>query len=111
MQAITGQDGIGLPEGNVGGGLSMAEGIVIHGRQIVVNQRIGVDELKGAGDGQRLGNLSSESLTARTDHHWAQALASTQHGIAHGVQHGLRNIRLVGHMLGESVLNLLTQGL
>ena len=47
LQGVTGEDGGSFVEGDVGGRLAAAQGIVVHRRQVVMHQRIGVDELDG----------------------------------------------------------------
>ena len=53
LQRVAGQDGGGLVELLVTGGLAAPEIVVVHGRQVVVDQRIGVQEFDGAGGPQR----------------------------------------------------------
>ena len=48
-QGVAGQNCHGLPEHNVVGGTAAAQVVVVHGRQVVVDQRIGMDHLERAG--------------------------------------------------------------
>ncbi len=53
QQRVAGQDGGRLAVDLVTRGPAAAQVVVVHRRQIVVNQRIGVDHFHGAGRGQR----------------------------------------------------------
>ena len=54
QQTIPGQNGHGFAVHPMIGGLSPAQRIVVHGRQIVVDQRIGVDHFQRTGEGHGL---------------------------------------------------------
>ena len=66
-QAVAGQDGDVLAERDVAGGQAAAQAVVVDGRQVVVDQRVGVDELEGGGEGQdaRERRAAARSATAR----------------------------------------------
>ena len=49
QQGVSGEDGEALAEHHVRGGASSPQGVVVHRRQIVVHERVGVDELDRAG--------------------------------------------------------------
>ncbi len=47
LQRVAGQDGDGLAKGHVAGGLAAAQVVVVEGRQVVVDERVGVEHLEG----------------------------------------------------------------
>ena len=47
LQRVAGQNGDGLAEGHVAGGLAAAQIVVVQSRQVVVDQRVGVQHLEG----------------------------------------------------------------
>ena len=53
-QPVAGQDRHVLAEGHVAGGLAAAQLVVVHRRQVVVDQRVGVDHLDRRGERQHL---------------------------------------------------------
>ncbi len=84
LQRVTGQDGGGLVEGAVAGRLAAAQVVVIHGRQVIVHQRVGVDQLYRRGRGIQRIEVSTERLAGGIHQRRAQAFATTECGIAHG---------------------------
>ena len=62
LQRIAAENGGGLVERAVAGGASSAEIVVVHGREIVVDERVGVDALDGdSGWGRRFPVVSNRS--------------------------------------------------
>ncbi len=53
LQRVAGQDGGGLVERAMTGRPAAAQVVVVHRRQVVVHQRVGVDQLDGAGRAHR----------------------------------------------------------
>ncbi len=49
LQRVADQQGGGLVEFHMHGGLAATQGVVVHGRHVVVHQRIGVDQLDRSG--------------------------------------------------------------
>ena len=47
LQRVAGQNGDGLAEGHVAGGLAAAQIVVVQGGQVVVDERVGVEHLQG----------------------------------------------------------------
>ena len=60
QQAVTGQNCGRLVEGFVSGGAPAAQRVVVHRRQVVVNERIAVHTLERSGDHQRLSARHAE---------------------------------------------------
>jgi hypothetical protein len=52
LQRVAGEDGGRLVERDVAGRLAAAQIVVVHRRQVVVDQRVGVDHLDGGGAGR-----------------------------------------------------------
>jgi hypothetical protein len=67
QQAIPRQDGDRLAVDLVVGGMPAAEVVVVHGRQVVVDERVGVDALQRAGGRQHVRQATAHGLRAR-DH-------------------------------------------
>jgi hypothetical protein len=65
------------------GGFSTAQVIVVHRRQVVVDEAVGVDQFDGCGRGIEPLEPSAEGLTGHVDEHRTQSLASAQHAVAH----------------------------
>ena len=94
LQGIAGQDRRGLTEGLVAGRLAAPQIVVVHGREVVVDQRIGVYQLDGAGRAVQGLARDPERRPGRVDQERPHALAVAEHGIAHGlVQVRGRNAR------------------
>jgi hypothetical protein len=83
MQAVPGEHRRGLAERLVDGRLAAPEVIIVHARQVVVDQAVDVDALdRGAGaKGAVLGQ--AEQARCRNGKHRAKALAATDRGMAH----------------------------
>jgi hypothetical protein len=76
------------------GGTATPHGVVVHRRQVGVDERVGVDDLDGSG--RRIETLRSgaEGVAGRVHEYRPEALAATEDGVAHGTVQVLR--RLVG---------------
>src|SRR5690606_6475683 len=59
--------------------------VVVHGRQVVMHQRIGVDQLDRAGGAIGLGRITFECFAGGVDQQRAHALAAVHHAVAHGL--------------------------
>ena len=55
-----------------------------NGRQVIVDQRIGVDEFDSAGWAVQLSRGDAECFARRVYQEWPDALAVAQRGVAHG---------------------------
>jgi len=90
LQGVAGEDRGGFVEGDVGGGLATAQGIVVHRRQVVVHQRVGVDQFHRHRRGIKPVQGRAEHLAGGIDQQGAHALAATEHGMAHRLVQALR---------------------
>ena len=90
LQRIAGQDGGRFVEGDMGGRLAAAQGVIVHRRQVVMHQRIGVDELDGHRRRVQVFRLRAEQVATGVHQQRAHALAAAQHRIAHRLVQALR---------------------
>lgn len=90
LQGVAGQDRGGFVEGDVGGRLAASQGVIVHRRQVVMHQRIGVDELDSHRRRIQVFRLCAEQVATGVHQQRAHALAAAQHGIAHGLVQALR---------------------
>ncbi len=72
-----------LAEDHVVRRLAATEIVVVHRRQVVVDERIGVDALDGAGQGHGRGIGAAAGLGRREDERRAHALAAGEDRVAH----------------------------
>ena len=92
QQPVPGQDGQVLTEDLMVRRLAPAQVIVVHGRQVIMDEAVGVDHLQGAGKGQRQLRLAAGHFAGRQQHHRPQAFAARQQAVAHGLQQPVRNL-------------------
>ncbi len=83
LQGIAGEYGHRFAENDMASRLAAAQRVVIHRWQVVVNQRVRVDQLHGACCRIELATIVAECMRGGVHQQWAQTLATTQHGIAH----------------------------
>ena len=87
LQGVAGEDGRRLVELLVAGRLAAPQVVVVHGRQVVVDQRIGVHEFDRARGAQRRTTTATLNKVALGQHEKsAQPLAAAEAGIAHGLE-------------------------
>jgi hypothetical protein len=85
LHGIGGEDRRGLVEGAVGGGPAPAQVVVVHRRQVVVDQRECVHELDGGGRRVEPRRVDAEGLAGGVDEQWPDPLAAAEHRVAHGL--------------------------
>ena len=92
LQRVTGEDGDGFTKSLVAGGLAAAQIVVVQGRQIVMNQRIGVKHLQGcAQPGNSVGQRARDGDRCLHGQHRAKALSPGERGVTHGAVNRGRN--------------------
>ena len=91
LQGVTGEHGAGLAKFHMHGGFTPAQHVVVHTRQVVVHQRICMDQFHRTGGAQRnFGRIRSRwplaagRLRRRQHQQGTQALATVQHRVTHG---------------------------
>ena len=92
QQAVAGQDRHAFAEDHVAGRPSAAQRVVVHRGQVVVDQRVGVNELERAGGRQRqraplrrrLRRWPRDRFGGREREQRPQPLAAGEEAVAHG---------------------------
>ena len=82
-QRVAAQHGHALAIDLVAGRPAAAQVIVVHGGQIVMDERVGVHQLDRAGRGEGVGQLAAAGLGGGEAEHGPQAFAAGEHGVAH----------------------------
>ena len=90
QQGVAGEHGDSLAEHLVVGQLAAPVIVVVHGGEVVVDQRVGVDALDGAGQGQRVGFVAAAGRGRGEAQRGADALAAGKQRVAHGAVDGGR---------------------
>ena len=85
LQCIAGQDRGRFVEGAMAGRPSAPQIIIVHGRQVVVDQAVDVDQLDSGGGGIELLERRAESFAGEVHEYRPQALAAAEHAVAHGL--------------------------
>ncbi len=95
---------------------SASKVIVVHGRQIVVDEAIDVNQLYRGGRSIELRQGSTKGFAGQVNEDRAEALATAEHAVTHGlaqpqragigqgeasIQHALYSGLVLGHALGE----------
>ena len=84
LQHITGQDGRGFVEGPVEGGSASAQVVIVHCRQVVMDQGVAVEQLHRCCRGVGVIKAAAEGEGGGVTQHRPQALAATEGGVADG---------------------------
>ena len=85
QQRVARQHGDAFAENFVVGGLAAAEIVVVHRRQIVVDERVGVDALDGAGERHGVGFAAAAGGGGREAKRRAHPFAAGKERVAHGL--------------------------
>ena len=94
QERVAGEDRDRLAEHLVRGGLAAPQVVVVHGRQVVVDEAVGVDHLHRAGERHQVLARPAHRLAGREDEHGTDALAAGEEAVAHGAVDGGRPGRL-----------------
>ena len=95
LQGVAGEDRHRLAELDVAGGPAATQRIVVHRGQVVVHQRVGVDQFHHAGRCIQRGAVLAQRFRRGVDQQRAQPLDATQPGIAH------RTVQFGGGAIGR----------
>ena len=95
-QRVAGQDRGRLVEGLVHRRPPAPQIVVVHGRQVVVHQRITMDEFERAAGVQRAGAADAEQRRALHHQKRPQAFAAAERAMPHGGEQALRPGDLAG---------------
>ena len=83
VEPVAGQDRDVLAEADVARRAPAAQVVVVHRREVVVDQRVRVDQLERGGERQHVGRLAAQRARRRERQHRPDALAAGQQRIAH----------------------------
>ena len=83
QQRVAGKDRHALAEDDVRRRPPPAQRVVVHGRQIVVHERVGVDTFDGTGQGKRIFDLPATSFSCGKTKNRTQSFASGKKTVAH----------------------------
>ncbi len=83
VEAIAGQDRDVLAERTVTRGLPSADVVIVHRGQVVVDQRVGMDQLERGCEGQHVGGVESHRGRRGQSEHGADPLARREQRVAH----------------------------
>ncbi len=108
-QGVAGEDRGRLVEGLVHGRPPAAQVVIIHGRQVVMHQRIAMQAFERSAGQQRPGRRGAEQGGAFNQQERAQPFAAAEHGMAHGGHQPRRAHDLAG--LGGVAEQAVEQGL
>ena len=110
QQAIAGQDRHRLAEDLVARRPAAAEIVVVHGGQVVVNERIGMDHLHGTSGRHGRREASATGLRGHQHEHRPQAFARGQEAIANGLPQRIGASRPAGSYISAAQLRSPDQG-
>ena len=89
-QPVAGQESHAFTEHLMRRGPTAAQIIVVHGRQIVMDQGIGMDHFDGASKRQQLFSFSAEDFSRGQRKYRPYAFSAREQAIAHGLPKRLR---------------------
>ena len=92
LHGVAREHRLGDAEADVDGRLAAPQDVVVHARQVVVDERIGVDQLDRAGGTERRAMLAMDRVGRGEDEQRPQALAAVENGVAHRVAQAGRGI-------------------
>ena len=90
QQGITCEDRSGFIKGPVYGRHAATQVVVVHGRQVVMDERVAMDAFERGGDTHDAFAFHAKKGGAFDDEEWPQALSAVEDGMAHGRQEALR---------------------
>ena len=110
LQRVADEDGGRLVIGLVDRRLAPAHVVVVHGRHVVVDEGVAMDELNGRTGGQRPGLGAAQHPRRLHRQERAQTLAAAEHGMAHGLHQprgtrDLARLRLGTEAFGQKRLD------
>jgi hypothetical protein len=109
VEPVAGEDRDVLAELDVAGGPAAAEVVVVHRREVVVDEAVRVDELERGGEREDVLRVFFERGGGGEREHGTDALAAGEEAVAHGFLEALRS-GLVGELeVGEVALDLRAQ--
>ena len=98
---VAGEDGGRLVERTVHGRPAAAEVVIVHRRQVVVDEAVAVDAFERRGGGDDRLAAPAEQPRRLDQEERAETLAAAEHGVAHRGDEPLRPFRLVARRVGR----------
>ena len=106
LQRVAREQRRGLVELDVAGGLAAPQHVVVHARQVVVDERVRMDQLDGGRGDLEPGRIGARHDARGEDEHRPHALAAAERGVAHRVvQPRAARCAKSGSRLGEDGLH------
>ena len=105
LQRVAGEDRGRLVELPVRRGAAAPQIVVVHRRQIVVHERVGVNQLDGGGDAIEQLFGGTDELAARVDEQWPDTLTAAEHGVAHCIEQSLGHVVVGTENVGELLVD------
>src|SRR5215472_17418217 len=96
-QRVAGQDRGCLAEALMAGRLPASQVVIVERRQIVVDERVGVNELNGAAGVERGRHIRLENARCLQAENRADAFPAREDGVAHGLMNRMRRHGFGGH--------------
>ena len=84
QQSVARQDGDAFAGDDVQRRAASSHGVVVHRGQVVVDERVGMNQFDGARRWQSQAAIATDSLCARQAENGTQPLASSEQAVAHG---------------------------
>jgi len=85
LEAIPHEHGLGLAIGHMAGGPTPAEVVIVHARQVVVDEAVGVNHLHGYRRRDRRGICATKGGADEPNEGRPEALAATHQGVGEGL--------------------------
>ena len=104
QQTVAGQNGGGFVKLLVAGWFAAAEVVIVHGGEIVVNERIGMQHFKRDSGAERFFLRYAEQGGALADKERPQAFAAVHDRIFHGLNHSFFGAGWKGKEFGQAVV-------
>ena len=101
LQRVAGEDRRRLVELPMRRRAAAPQIVVVHRRQVVVHERVGVNELDGRGDGVERVFGRADELAACVHEQGPDALAAAEHRVAHRVEQSLGDVVVRTEDVGE----------
>ncbi len=81
---IAGEDGHGFPKFDMGGRQAAAQRTIVHGGEVIMDQRVGMEALNGDGRWKRV-NSGAVEIRSEEDQRGPEALPACPQAVVHGL--------------------------
>jgi hypothetical protein len=107
QQSVASQDRDAVAENFVTGGTTAAQIVVVHAREIIVNERIGVDAFHGTSMRQSGARFSTARFGRRETENWPEPFSPGKQTVAHRTMNRDRRHRRFGQETIEGAIDFL----